>query len=288
MRMNSKYIKRRKIRRLKTGTICRIHGCLMSFLLSLFLWSPIPLSAETIRMAWFSVPPHVTVAGDGITPVGPTIALFEAIAARMGCTVEWVGPIPLNRLAIYQKTGEMNLDGTFLYIKTEVIMPYLYYPSKPYFIGIPTLAVRSDNPLKEIRSIADIKGYRIGFVKLLSFKYAPIIGDNLDQVSIDELTGDNWTSRNLAKLLTHRLDAVYERNQYTLAFQAGVDKISDKIKVLPLPGYTVPHYYVFHKKSPKGADLLRRYEQATAGWNFNYDEMVKSEMARLTAKRAPK
>jgi ABC-type amino acid transport substrate-binding protein len=284
MRINNKFINVRKIKRLSMEIIRCIHAWQTTVLLTLLLLAPVSLSAETIRMAWFTVPPHISVAEDGVTPTGPSILLFESIAARMGCTVEWVGPIPLNRLGTLQKSRDMNLDGAILHVKTEANTPYLYYPSQPYFIGIPSLAVRADNPLNKIRSIEDIKGYRIGFVKTSSLKYAPIIEDNRDKVIIDDLTGENWTSRNLAKVLTHHLDAAYERNQYTLAFQAAIENISDKIKILPLSDYPMPHYYVFQKNSPKGADLLRRYEQAITGWTFDYDAMVKAEIKRLTAK----
>lgn len=288
MRMNNPSNIKRTRWRFKTEIIKYFLVGLMSALTVLLLLPPGSPAAETIRMAWFALPPHVIPSEDGKMPTGPTISLFEAIATRMGCKVEWVGPIPLNRLPIYQKTGEVKLDGAFLHIKTEAILPFLYYPRKPFFIGIPSLAVRSDNPLKEIRSFEDIKGYRIGFVKLQSVKYPPIIENNRDKVMLDELTGENWSGRNLAKLLAHRLDAVYERNQYTSAYHATVDKISDRIKIIPLPGPSIRHYYVFHKSSPRGADLLRRYERATAEWNFNYDAMVIAEIKRLENKHTEK
>jgi ABC-type amino acid transport substrate-binding protein len=232
-------------------------------------------------MAWFPVPPHVFAGPAGKPPTGPTIALFEAIAARMGRAVEWVGPIPINRLGDYQKTGGMSLDGTILHIKTPAVIDLLYYPSHPYFVARPCLAVRSDNPLPSIRTIDDIKGYRIGFIKTLSSNYPAFIADHRDVLVIDELSGEGWVSRNLQKLLSGRLDAVYERNQYTLPYQAAIDGVQAKIKVLLLPVDPIPHYFVFHRSSPRAAELLRRYESAVAGWDFDYDAMVQAELRRL-------
>lgn len=262
-------------------TTPQIHGWRLSWLLLLLILHPGAGRAETIRMAWFPVPPHVTIAEDG-TPTGPTISLFEAISGRMGCTVEWVGPIPIKRLGEYQRVGGRDLDGTYMYQKTEGNTRYLYYPKAPYFTGIPSLAVRAEDPLLEITSIEDIEGYRIGYTKTLSSRYIPLIENNRHRVVIDDLTGAKFTSRNLRKVLSRRLDGAYERNQYTLEFLVALDNIADQIKIVPIRGYPIPHYYVFHKNASKSADLLRRYEAAVEEMAFDYDEMVKAEIERLT------
>ena len=241
------------------------------------------LQAETIRMAWFAVPPHVTTA-DGGMPKGPSIDLFNKIAARMGCTVEWVGPYPISRVGQEQKAGKGSLDGTILHIRTAAVEPLLLYPRRAYFIARPCIAVRMDSPLKHISTIEDIRGFRIGFVKTLSLSYPPMITNNLDKVIIDDLTGENWTSRNLARLLLGRIDAVYERNPYTLLYQAALDGIAGRIRVLELPDAPIAHYFVFHRNSTKAEKLMRLYEKATAGMNFDYDAMVRSEIERSKRK----
>jgi len=229
-------------------------------------------------MAWFSLPPHVFAPiGDG-PPTGPTIALFEAIASRMGKRVEWIGPIPLNRLGQEQQTGELGIDGTILHMRTPVTAKLLLFPSRPYFVAAPSLGLRADNPLSKIEGIKDIAGYRIGFVKTLSSNYPPFLAENRDLIVIDELSGEDWTARNLRKLLEGRLDAVYERNQYNLPYAATIAGIGDRIKVVPLPMEPIGHYFVFHKTSPRAQALLEAYERAVRGFAFDYDEMVKAEM----------
>jgi len=241
--------------------------------------------AQSIRMAWFPVPPHSFPAADGKGPTGPSIELFERIAARMGCGVEWIGPLPINRLGEYQKTGELGLDGSILHIKTPAVADLLLYPSRPYFVARPSLAVLYDNPIARVRTIEDIEGYRIGFVKTLSSNYPAFIGEHRDRLRIDELSGEGWVGRNLQKLLSGRLDAVYERNHYTLPYQARLDGIEDRIKVLDLPVDPIPHYFAFHRSSPRAAELLERYEEAVAGLAFDYDAMVQAEIAALSARR---
>ncbi len=240
-----------------------------------------PLKAESIRMAWFTVPPHAIVADDGVTPEGPSIELFNAIAARMGCTVDWIGPLPLSRLAKYQKEGGETIDGTILTAKSMLLVPFLYFPKEAYFVDFPCLAVRADNPLKSVTTIDDISGYRIGFVKLLELRYPPLIKNNQDKIIIEDLSGSDWTSRNLSKLLVNRIDAVFELNRYAIEYQAIVDNVENKIRILDIPAKPILHYYVFHKNSPKGERLLRRYERAVKGMNIDYDSMVKKEIAKF-------
>jgi ABC-type amino acid transport substrate-binding protein len=254
---------------------------------ALILAGGIAASGQPIRMAWFTVPPHMFPPQDGaLQPTGPTIELFNAIAARMGCTVEWVGPVPLSRLDRDRETGELGLDGGVLTIKIEDWTRYLLYPKRPYFVAEPCFAVRSDNPIKKIETIRDIEGYRIGFAMTLKGIYPRIILDNRDGLVIDEITGEDWTSRNMQKLLEGRLDAVYELNKYTIIYTAATAGVSDKIKILLLPADPLDHYFVFNKTSPRARELLDAYERAVAGFPFDYnamlDETIKREAEALT------
>lgn len=232
-------------------------------------------------MGWFVIPPHVFAQPDGLHPEGPSVELFNRIAKQMGCDVQWVGPLPLTRLGSEQraKKGSLGLDGSPLHTKTPTIERYLLYPRTPYFLGRPSVAVRAADPLTEIRSAQDLKGYRIGFVRTPSGTYPSIIADHRGELILDELSGEDWTTRNLSKLLANRLDGVYERNQYTLAYQAAAEGISDKVRILPLPTESIPFYFVFHRNSPAGKDLLRRYEETVSRMKFNYDAMVREAIA---------
>lgn len=237
-----------------------------------------PLKAETIRMAWFPIPPHVFVAEDGVTPTGPTIELFNSIAMRMGCSVDWIGPLPLSRLTKYQTKYGGGIDGSIFCTKTPVLQPYVYYPQKAYFIAQPCLAVRTDNPLKKIETDKDIWGYRIGYVNLFGLGYPSFLQNNLKHITIQAVSGQDWTSRNLAKLCLNRIDAVFELNRYTLEYQAVVDKVDTKIRILNIPSKPLFHYYVFQKNAPNGKKLLDRYEEAVKGMNIDYIGMLKKEI----------
>jgi ABC-type amino acid transport substrate-binding protein len=252
----------------------------LGFLSAFAFLSPADLTAKSIRMAWATLPPHnFAPEGDG-PPTGPNIELFNAIAARMGYKVEWVGPLPLSRITSEQETGELGLDGTTLAIKTPEWIKNLLYPSKPYFTATPCLGVRVDNPLQKINTIRDIDGYRIGFAKTLASLYPPVIANNKKRLILDELTGDDWVKRNLRKMFEGRLDAVFELNKYSILYEAAMLGEENNVKCLLLPSETLDHYYVFFKISPKARILLNAYERAVAGYKFDYNAMLEAEIAR--------
>ncbi len=257
--------------------------------LALALLLPLSASGQAIRMSWFALPPHVfppesgTEAGARGNPTGPTIELFEAIAAEMGYDVEWVGPFPLSRLDSERETGELGLDGGFLTVKTDISVNFLYYPARPYFSAVACLGLRSDNPLSAISSIGDIEGYRIGFVRTQSPVYPPIIADNRGRLVLEELGGDDWTLRNIQKLLEGRIDAVFELNPYSIAWNAAIAGATGRIKILSLPTPPQDHYFVFNRISPRAKELVEAYDRAVARMKFDYRAMLEAEIAAAAA-----
>jgi ABC-type amino acid transport substrate-binding protein len=263
---------------------CRsARGHVLALAAALALTAPLSASAQAIRMAWTALPPHIFAqegAEGGGPPTGPTIALFESIAARMGYRVDWVGPLPLSRITSERETGDLKLDGATMSIMTPDWLKQQLYPSRPYFSAVPCIAVRSDNPLHKVDSIADIDGYRIGWATTLASIYPPIIADHKDRLVLDELGGEDWIARNLQKLAVGRLDAVFELNRYSLAYAAAMEGLADKVRILLLPGDPLNHYFVFNRNSPRAQALLDAYERAVAGMKFDYGAMLDAEIAR--------
>jgi hypothetical protein len=145
-----------------------------------------------------------------------------------------------------------------------------------------------DGPLRRIGSIQDIDGYRIGFVKTQSPVYPSFIADHADRLVLDELAGEDWTLRNIKKLLEGRLDAVFELNKYSLSYNARMAGVEDNIRILPLPTSPIDHYYVFSRNSPRARALVEAYDRAVAGFKFDYDSMLEAEIARRAGSAAGK
>jgi ABC-type amino acid transport substrate-binding protein len=246
---------------------------------ALSIAAPFHASGQAIRMSWFTLPPHVFPSEGGGRPTGPTIELFDAIAARMGYKVDWVGPIPISRLDSERETGELRLDGGILTVKTATSVKQLLYPSRPYFSATPCLGVLADNPLRRIDSIEDIDGYRIGFVRTFASVYPPFLADNRDRLDIEELSGADWTRRNVQKLVEGRLDAVFELNEYSLLYEAEMAGAGGRVKIVYLPSAPLDHYFVFNRNSPRAQALLDAYERAVAGMKFDYGAILDAEIA---------
>lgn len=244
-------------------------------------FSPPELFAETIRMAWATLPPHIYASEDGGPPAGPNIDLFNKIAEKMGYTVEWVG-MPLPRITQAMKKGTEGIDGHTLTIKIPEWEKYALYPAKPYFSTNPCIAVEADNPLQRIKSVEDIDGYRIGFAATFTNLYPPIIMQNKNRLILDEISGNDWTQRNISRMLMGRLDAAFELNSYSILYVAKMLRMDKKIKILSLPSKKTDYYHVFFKTSPKAQKLLKAYEKVVADYKFSYDEMLIEEITKRT------
>ena len=244
---------------------------LLILIVSIFL-ACVSVSAEVIKMGYFELPPHCYTNKNDEKPNGALILYFEKLASEMGYETKWVGPLPLPRLTDYLKKGK--IDGTVGFPKYSKFENFLYYPDNYIFIGQPTLIVRKENPLKQILSADDIKGYRIGLVKSSSGKYTPLIDDNRDLIRLEELGGDNWVEQNIRKLIADRLDAIFDRQKHTIPFVAKKLNLDAHIKVLILPDPPTPFYVVFSKASEKSKKFLEQCNPIIRQLNLNYEDLL--------------
>jgi ABC-type amino acid transport substrate-binding protein len=231
-------------------------------------------SAEIIKMGYFELPPHSYTDKNNEKPKGAFILYFEKVASLMGHETEWVGPLPLPRLTHYLKKG--NIDGTVGFPKYPKFEELLYYPDKYIFQGQPTLIVRKENPLKQIFSADNLKGYRIGCVKSSSGKYTPLIDDNPDSIKLEELGGERWVEQNLKKLIAGRLDALFDRQKHTIPFVAKTLNLDAQIKVLTIPDPPTPFYIVFSKSSANGKKFLEQCNTIIWQLNLNYEDLLQN------------
>jgi ABC-type amino acid transport substrate-binding protein len=254
---------------------------LFLLLIAAVFFSGTNLYAGTIKMGYFMLPPHQFKADEpGAKHMGAGITYFEAVAAKLGDTVEWVGPLPLPRLTEYLKTGT-QIDGTVGFPKVPAFEEFLYYTATPLYMGQATLAVAKSSPLTEIKDIDDIRGFRIGLVKSSSNRYNPLIDENRSVIQLEELGGDKWMEQNLEKLVSGRLNALFDRQPYTLAYVAATLKLDQQIKTLPMPSPPSPMFVVFAKSSKQGKALLDKYNANVSQVNLNYEELLQTEIKKV-------
>jgi ABC-type amino acid transport substrate-binding protein len=250
----------------------------ISILMSISLLCGATVHADKIKMGYFMLPPHQFKNDDSAAePRGAGITFFDQVASKMGDSVEWIGPLPLPRLTEYLKAGTV-VAGTVGFPKFVVFEKFLYYPEKPMFMAQPILGLVKDHPLSEIKTIDDIRGFRIGLVKSQSGQYDPLIDTHREAIHLEELGGERWMQQNLEKLIAGRLDAVFDRQKDTMRFVAATLNVSGKIKILSMPSPPLPIYAVFSKASPQGKALLARYNAAISQVTLNYEQLVDKEI----------
>ena len=237
--------------------------------------------AETIKIGYWIHKPHHYLDANG-TLRGASKAYFDMMAAKMGVDVEWVGPLPFIRLLNALQDG--SIDGCVHYTALKPGMgDFVNRAEKPFHLAYSVLAVRKDNPLAHIASIADIEGYRIGW--LTGVNPSPFLLANAAHVQMDLLApGDSMWEQSIKKLLLGRIDAVHELNAFTLPFIAGQMGVADQIKVLTLPEPGEPVFVVFSKKSPNGKLFLEKYNAAQAATPFSqadYEKLMQQEFETL-------
>lgn len=87
--------------------------------------------AETIRMGYFEIRPHMYTSETTGLPAGATVSLFEKVAGKMGCEVTWVGPLPHARLVYYLEKCEL-IDGDPIMSKTPDREKFLFFRTPPF------------------------------------------------------------------------------------------------------------------------------------------------------------
>jgi len=238
--------------------------------------------SETIKIGYFILPPHQYIVNGQSRPTGAAIRYFETVASKVGNTVEWIGPFPLLRLGEKLKSGEV--DGTVGFNKFPELEQFLEYTSTPMFFARPILAVRKENSLEQIDSIDDIEGWRIGIISTISGTYTPLIDNHSDIIALEPLGHGAWAESNINKLIHGRVDAVFERNQFTLPFVAAKMKVNTQIKILYVPDPPTPMYVAFSKASKRHPMLTKKYNTAIAELNLNYEQMAQKEIDKIANK----
>ena len=239
--------------------------------------------AERITMGYFPHKPHQFLPDGATKPRGAMIAYFEMMAEKMGCEVEWIGPLPFTRLLDYLREGK--IDGAVNVAVFPEIQQIVMYGDKPIHFSQSVLVVRKENPLTKITAGQDVEGYRIAW--LTNVSVLPFMQDNLSHFQMDYVPqSETVWQQQVKKLLLGRVDALYELNEYTLPYAAKELGVFDQIKVLPLPDPPIPMYVGFSKQSPRGQALVEQYNAAQASVPFTFDDyaaLIQQEFDALTS-----
>jgi len=207
---------------------------------------------STIKIGFWDNAPYVVGQPGGKAPVGAAVDYWTTIVApAMNVKVEWVGPTALPRLLAQMDSGD--IDAVIIAGKTPDREKLYQFPTTPYIMFQPGLALLKDNPLAAIKTAADVSGLKIGYANGLAMV------DFLKnaQVTWDNLTTATWIQDNYVKLSNKRVDAVFNLGITGLQYEAS-KTFAGKFKFLPLPVPASGIYTIF-AKTDKATTFLKLY-----------------------------
>lgn len=230
-----------------------LKSLLMSCVMTALLWN-VSEAEETMIVGFFNLEPHIYVGEHGVIQ-GAAVEYWEKyLAPEMHVTVKWEGPLSYLRLLDMLRNGEV--DAGIILGKTPERVEFLDYPDEPFYYAMPTLVVKQDAPLKEIRSVEDMLTLTICYVN--GGYLPPIMQDS--RLKIENLGHSNWAEGNLKKLAADRCDAAFFPEMNTARYYAHKLGLQEQVRTLALPEEPSVFYTAFSKKS--GKDWLARYQQA--------------------------
>ncbi|HNY22548.1 MAG TPA: transporter substrate-binding domain-containing protein [Treponemataceae bacterium] len=214
--------------------------------------------AEKLKIGVFIHSPYVMQKAPGSEPYGPGVDYAKAVARALGYEPD-VRLLPIARIIDNLENGSLDM-GLELGM-TEARKKFLLYPASPCLVSHPALTVKADNAITAIASAKDLTGMRIGYIL---GGYTGSFFNGKKNVTFEYVSGDAWIAQNFSKLMSGRIDAILDQNEYSCLAEARQRGVEKQIKVLLLPGAPVKSYVVFSRASPDAKRLLRAYNALDA------------------------
>ena len=220
----------------------------LALLAALCLQPPALAADPVLRVGFFELPPHAQMRQNQAS--GYAIAYFDQIAQQMGVTPHYV-QLPLARLLV-----STDIDMVLFLGKTPERAQSLVFAKKPWLALQGALAVRSDSPLRSIRTAEDLRGLHIG-----AWNAGLRSGLMRDpRLHVTPISGDDFLDRALTMVARGHIDGFYNPEVY--ATQAGIQRLGldSQLRVVNLPPSPDALYPAF---TPAAApQFLQRFETA--------------------------
>jgi len=199
---------------------------------------------KSIDIGYYSLPPHSMNIQEA--PAGAAISyLQENIFPESEYTISWKF-LPFARVLSELSAG--RIDCAILIAKTTQREQEFKYPDNYLYQTKNGLIVLKNRQLTEVVSLDQLKGMRLGHV------VGSVRPTELGQLGVvfENISGKDFTRRNIKKLEKNRIDAVYVPTLSHAKYEYG--KMGDRsdVNFLPLPmieGHKL--YVVFRKDIPE-------------------------------------
>ena len=233
---------------------------ILYYVLFCFLCSASSLYAEEIRVGYSNLSKLIEKHDGEQKPVGPLADYWENMAAAMGVSIQWVGPLPSTRVVNYLK--HKKIDAIYIASKNAEREGMGFFSEKPIFIKQPVVCFPKGkvlqklagwNDLQSLKKIGVVNGHRLAMS--LTKKYP-----DLPLALIKDKDPLNFALTHLAK---GELDAFIYPGRVGLVDSIKGLGLTDQIVVVDAP---VPEkaYFVFFASTRR--DLVEKY-------NAHYEEV---------------
>lgn len=233
---------------------------------------PIHIFSEIVKIGFFQGYPSNFLHEETGRVTGSTVEYLRDFIKEMGYETEFIGPYPFPRLLSMLKSGELDGLLGLSYIKERE--EFVLYPDKPYRTSKPNIFVIRDGELDRDFDIETFSKYTF------SYRSGAILPDYLrgikDVMEIEYLARDTWIQQSLQMLAFGRIDGIINMSELSIIYEARKLGLLNKIKMIPIPGEVDMLFLGISKASPKGDDLLRKYNRNLKKTKLEiktYDEM---------------
>ncbi len=210
---------------------------------------------QVIKVGIFDLKPHMEYNDATKTAKGAAVEYLNAMAKQMGYTLEW-SIYPLPRLVAMIYAGE--LDCTIFLSKNPEREEKLIYSETPLLLIKPILVVKKESLLKEIKTAAEIKGLKIGFLKGAN-PTSKFMKENESQFTWELQSPESASKMLYSMLLADRIDAIYDNNDITYVYEAKQQGIKDKVRFLYTPDSVGSVFVAASKLSKNGLAFVAAY-----------------------------
>lgn len=215
--------------------------------------SALATATETLRVGYFSLPPHVSESGSA--PDSPAIAYLDMVLGKAGLKAKYQN-YPLSRLLNLLR--DQQLDAALILARNEERALYLAYPATPFLTTQPAFAVIAGKPFASLEGLRASRSIIIG---IWQGGYRSATLDSLD-ASLVPIAGDEIASRGLSMLSMGRIDAFFSPDIHSIRAEISKRHLNERVVVIPVPNEKTSLYTVF--SSEAGKRYKRRYEGALA------------------------
>lgn len=197
--------------------------------------------AHELLVGIYNNPPHMIVDPDGVKPpTGAVVDFFNNyINPKNEYSVKWVS---LPFLRFLEDAGNKKFDLGFMVAKTSDRLKVMRYASSGLAKTHSVLVVLKDSKIKEVKSVTELKGLRIGY----SFNnWLPL--EMIDAgVKFDAMAGRDNFERNFERLRLKKIDGIFIAAGSAAKFVLRKADPKNELRIVKLP-VELDLYPVFRK-----------------------------------------